>query len=203
MNYYIIEESLGTIESLRSASLISAKEYNDLIQMGKDTDIEMHATTSYGVIDNVVVRSTASTGSVSDSERVTGRHVLKGTIQFYKLKGTGISSTFVGVKPYKVASHIVESPSGTQLTKHRGSLELQGVAYKYPTSNSPINGPYQVRNYAYALNWTEQFSSVTGLQDYYYLADDSATVKFTHSIAYVLNGKYPGEASFATYVNVN
>ena len=203
VNYYIIEESLGTIESLRSASLISAKEYNDLIQMGEDTDIELYATTSYAVMDNVVVRSTTSTGSVSDSERVTGRHVLKGTIQFYKLKGTGISSTFVGVKPYKVASHIVESPSGTQLTKHRGSLELQGVAYKYPTSNSPINGPYQVRNYAYALNWTEQFSSVTGLQDYYYLADDSATVKFTHSIAYVLNGKYPGEASFATYVNVN
>ena len=37
VNYYIIEESLGTIESLRSASLISAKEYNDLIQMGEDT----------------------------------------------------------------------------------------------------------------------------------------------------------------------
>lgn len=61
VNYYIIEESLGTIESLRSASLISAKEYNDLIQMGEDTDIELYATTSYAVMDNVVVRSTTST----------------------------------------------------------------------------------------------------------------------------------------------
>lgn len=104
VNYYIIEESLGTIESLRSASLISAKEYNDLIQMGEDTDIELYATTSYAVMDNVVVRSTTSTGSVSDSERVTGRHVLKGTIQFYKLKGTRISATLLALNHIRMAS---------------------------------------------------------------------------------------------------
>ena len=99
--------------------------------MGEDTDIELYATTSYAVMDNVVVRSTTSTGSVSDSERVTGRHVLKGTIQFYKLKGTGISSTFVGVKPYKVASHIVESPSGTKLTKDVYKRQVIAMYYAY------------------------------------------------------------------------